>query len=98
MLRLLLSIRIGDASRCSVLSLSVSPSWLGLPFGLPVGLHTALLLLLPSIASVSIPSVSFIVFAVVPVVCCNRGGKFNWLKLRLPISDGPGNIYTGFLG
>ena len=93
-------------SRCSMLSLSVSSSWLGFPFGLPVGLRTALLLLLlsvvsvstPSVASVSAPSVSSVVFAVLLVVCCDRGGKPDWLGLLLPISDGPGDIYTGFSG
>ena len=73
-LRSLLSICIGDVSR-SRLPLSVSPSWLGFPFGLPVGLRIALLLSLLSVVSVSIPSVWFVVFAVLSVVCGDRGGK-----------------------
>ena len=75
-LQSLLSICVGDVSCCFIL-LSVSPSWLGFPFGLPVGLHTALLLLLPSVTSVSTLSVSSVVFVLLSVVCCNKSGKLN---------------------
>ena len=81
-----------------ILLLSVSFSWLGFPFKLFIGLYIALFLLLLSVTSVFTLSVLFIVSAVLSVVCYNRGGKPNWLKLLLPISNGPGDIYTGFLG
>ena len=105
-LRLLLSIRIGNISRYSILLLSISSSQLGFPFRLPIGLRTALLLLLLSVISVStlsITSVSTlsilsIVFTVLLVVYYNRGRKPNQLRLLLPISNSPSNIYTRFLG
>ena len=105
-LRLLLSIRISDISRYSILLLSISSSQLGFLFRLPVRLYTALLLLLLSITSISTPSVTSvstlsvlsIVFTVLLVICYNRGRKPNQLRLLLPISNSPGNIYTRFLG
>jgi len=96
-LQSLFSICVGDVFCCFIL-LSVSPSWLGFPFGLPVGLCTAFFLLLLSVASVFILSISSVVFVLLSVVCCDKGGKLNWFKLWLPISDGFGDIYTGFSG
>jgi len=75
-LQSLLSICVGDVSCCFIL-LSVSLSWLGFLFGLPVGLCIALLLLLLSVVSVSTLSVSSVAFVLLSVVCCDKSGKFD---------------------
>ena len=97
-LQSLFPIRISNISHYSRLLLSISPFQLGFPFRLPVGLYTALLLLLLSVISISIPSIQFVVFTVLSIIYSNRGRKLYWLKLQLPISNSPSNIYTGFLG
>ena len=79
-LQSLLSIYIGNISHSRLL-LSVSPSQLGFPFRLPVRLYTALLLLLLSIISISIPSIQFVIFTILSVIYSNRGRKLRWLKL-----------------
>jgi len=91
--------RIGDMSLYGLLALAVllaSLSYIALPIRLPAEPSAGLFCL--CVPSISIGLIPFVLFVIFTDGVANRGGELNWLLFRLPISDGPGVIYTGFSG